>query len=169
MMNRLDFLERQCAPLEDRIKKYAVKDEDVWLLMTINGVDYYLASLLSSYIGDVNRFPSDDHLASYFGMVLSNRDSGSVTRRGRMAKEGPAAARWALSIMVDTVIRQNKPIREYYQSVKARTGSGKMAHVSTSRKLIRMLYHMLKTRQRWKWENPTLREKKIARLGGDAD
>jgi transposase len=169
MMNRLDFLEKQCAPLEDRIKKYAVKDDDVRLLMTIGGVDYYLASLLSSYIGDVNRFPSDDHLASYFGIVPSNRDSGSMVRRGRMAKEGPAAARWALSMMVDTVNRQNKPIREYYQSVKMRTGSGSMAHVSTSRKLIRMLYHMLKTRQHWKWENPKLSEKKISRLGGDTD
>lgn len=166
MTDRLDFLEKQCDPIEDRIKKYAVKSDDVRLLMTINGVDYYLASLISSYVGDVSRFPSDDQLASYFGIVPANRDSGSVKRRGRMAKEGPATARWALSMMVDTVNRQNKPIREYYQSVRARTGSGKMAHVSTGRKLLRMLYHMLKTRQHWKWENPKLSEKKIVRLGG---
>ena len=31
------------------------------------------------------------------------------------------------------------------------------------------LYHMLKTRQHWKWENPLLTEKKMTRLaiGGD--
>lgn len=167
MMDRLGFLEKQCVPIEDRIKQYALKSDDVRLLMTINGVDYYLASLLSSYIGDVSRFPSDDHMASYFGIVPSNRDSGSMVRRGKMAKEGPAAARWALSVMVDTVIRYNKPMMDYYLSVKKRTSSGKMAHVSTTRKLVRMLYHMLKTRQHWKWENPGLSEKKIARLGGD--
>lgn len=44
-------------------------------------------------------------MASYFGIVPANRDSGSVKRRGRMAKEGPATARWALSMMVDTVNR----------------------------------------------------------------
>jgi hypothetical protein len=48
--------------------------------------------------------------------------------------------------------------------VKKRTGSGKLAHVATMRKLTRMLYHMLKTRQHWKWENPLLTERKMAKL-----
>lgn len=80
-----------------------------------------------------------------------------------MTKDGPAVARWALSIMVDTVIRCNKPMMDYYYlPVKKRTSSGKMAHVSTTRKLVRMIFyhHMLKTRQHWKWENPQLSEKK---------
>jgi hypothetical protein len=87
-----------------------------------------------------------------------------------MTKDGSSIARWALSVMVDSVMQHNEPIREYYTSVKERTGSGKLAHVSTMRKLTRMLYRMLKTRQHWKWENPQLTERKIARLemdGGD--
>jgi transposase len=117
----------------------------------------------------VNRFPSDDHLASFFGIVPTSRDSADVKRRGRMTKDGSSIARWALSIMVDTVMRYNKPIRGHYLSVKKRTSSGKLAHVSTMRKLTRMLYHMLKTKQRWKWENPHLTERKMMRLeeGGD--
>ena len=138
--------------------------------MTITGVDYYLASLISSFIGDVERFPSDDHLASFFGIVPTSRDSADIKRRGKMTKDGSSIARWALSVMVDTVTQHNEPIKDYYQSVKERTGSGKLAHVSTMRKLTRMLYHMLKTKQHWKWENPQLTERKIARLemdGGD--
>jgi hypothetical protein len=87
-----------------------------------------------------------------------------------MTKDGSSIARWTLSVMVDTVMQHNVSIREYYASVKERTGSGKLAHVSTMRKLTRMLYHMLKTKQHWKWENPQLTERKIARLelgGGD--
>ncbi len=71
--------------------------------MTIPGIDYYLSSLLSSYIGDVHRFPNDSKLASFFGIVPSNRDSSSITRRGHMSKEGASTARWALSMAVDTV------------------------------------------------------------------
>jgi hypothetical protein len=43
-----------------------------------------------------------------------------------------------------------------------------VAHVATMRKLTRMLYHMLKTREHWKWENPQLTERKLAglRMGG---
>ncbi len=168
-MDRLRFLEDQCIPLENCIKENAKENVDVRLLMSIPGVDYYLASLLCSFIGDVNRFPSDDHLASFFGIVPTSRDSVHVKRRGRMTKDGSSIARWALSIMVDTVKQYNKPIHGHYVSVKKRTGSGKLAHVSTMRKLTRMLYHMLKTRQHWKWENPQLTERKMKRLeiGGD--
>jgi len=169
MMDRLEFLDRQCLPLEESVRANAKLSDDVRLLMSITGVDYYLASLTSSFVGDVNRFPSDDHLASFLGIVPTSRDSADVKRRGKMTKDGSSVARWALSVMVDTVMRHNDPIREYYVSVKKRTGSGKLAHVSTMRKLTRMLYHMLKTRENWKWENPLLTERKMARLedGGD--
>jgi transposase len=132
--------------------------------MTITGVDFYLASLISSFVGDVNRFPSDDHLASFFGIVPTSRDSANVKRRGKMTKDGSSTARWALSVTVDTVTQHNQPIKDYYESVKKRTGSGKLAHVATMRKLTRMLYHMLKTREHWKWENPLLTERKLSRL-----
>ena len=87
-----------------------------------------------------------------------------------MTKDGSSIARWALSVTVDTVTRHNEPIKGYYQSVKKRTDSGKLARVSTMRKLTRMLYLMLKTKQNWRWENPQLTERKLARLvmgGGD--
>jgi transposase len=163
-MDRLEFLENQCIPLEDRVKENASISDDVRLLMTITGVDFYLASLISSFIGDVNRFPSDDHLASFFGIVPTSRDSADVKRRGKMTKDGSSIARWTLSVMVDTVMQHNQPIKDYYASVKGRTGSGKLAHVATMRKLTRMLYHMLKTREHWKWEDPLLTERKLARL-----
>jgi transposase len=166
MMDRLEFLENQCTPLESEIKRIARESDDVRLLMTIPGIDFYLASLLSSYIGDINRFPSEAHLASFFGIIPISRDSAETKRRGRMSKEGPAIGRWALSIMVDTVTRYNKYMKSYYISVKKRTGSGNLAHVSTSRKMLRMIDHMLRTREHWKWENQLLTERKMSNLGG---
>ena len=166
MMDRLGFLENQCSPLESEIRRIARESEDVKLLMTIPGIDFYLASLLSSYIGDINRFPSESQLASFFGIIPISRDSAETKRRGRMSKEGPAIGRWALSIMVDTVTKYNKNMKSYYNSVKMRTGSGNLAHVSTSRKILRMIDHMLRTREHWKWENPLLTERKMSNLGG---
>jgi transposase len=165
MLDRLEFLEKQRGPLEDGVRENAKVSDDVRILMSITGVDYYLASLISSFIGDVERFPSDDHLASFFGILPTSRDSANVKRRGKMTKDGSSIARWTLSVMVDTVMQHNEPIREYYLGVKKRTGSGKLAHVSTMRKLTRMLYHMLKTRQHWKWENLQLTERKMTNLG----
>ncbi len=84
-----------------------------------------------------------------------------------MSKEGAATARWALSIAVDTITLRNKPLKEYYNSVKNWKGSGKYAHVSTIRKLVRMIYTMLKERKEWKYQNIALTEGKLSRLDDD--
>ena len=82
-----------------------------------------------------------------------------------MSKEAVWIERWALSLAVDTVIMRNKPLKEYYTSVKKRKGSGSFAHVSTMRKLVRMIFVMLKDRKKWKYEVMSLTEDKKARLG----
>lgn len=167
MIERLEFYEKQVIPLETEIRKIAKDSEDIKLLMTIPGIDYYLASLISSYIGNVSRFENADKLASFFGIITSTKDSSSIKRRGHMSKEGSTTARWALSIAVDTVILRNKPIREYYDSVKNRKGSGKFAHVSTMRKLTRMIFTMLTEKRGWKYNNPGMTENKLSRLEED--
>ena len=84
-----------------------------------------------------------------------------------MSKEGASTARWALSIAVDTVKIGNKPILEYYNHQKDRTASGKLAHVLTMRKLLRMIYFMLSNRKPWKYENIALTERNVSDLEDD--
>jgi transposase len=112
MFQRLELYERQCEPIEESLRKSAGDDEQTKLLMTIPGVNYYLASLLSSYIGSIDRFESDDKLASYFGVIPAMKDSSNVRRRGRMSKDGSSIARWALSMAVDTIMERNRPLHE---------------------------------------------------------
>ena len=100
MLERLSFYEQQAFTLDQEIRKNAKVSEDVKLLISIPGIDFYLASLLSSYIGDIKRFQSSDKLASFFGIVPANRDSSSIVRRGHMSKDGARTARWALSLAV---------------------------------------------------------------------
>ncbi len=171
MMKKLAFFEMECSPFEERMRQVAKESDDVKLLMSIPGVDFYLASLYSSYVGDAKRFPDDDHLNSFFGIIPVTKDTGGKKRRGKMSKEGPSTARWTLAVMVDTVMKCNPEIKRYYESVKERSNGGH-AHVMTMKKLNRMLYHMLTTRQRWKWEDERLTERKLSRLssngGGDS-
>lgn len=168
MMGKLRLLEAMCPPLEERIRQLAKGNDDVKLLMSVSGIDFYLASLYSSYVGDAKRFPDDDHLNSYFGIIPVTKDTGGKKRRGKMSKEGPSIARWFLGVMVDSVMRHNPEIRRYYDSVKRRSNGGH-AHTMTMKKLNRMLYHMLTTRQRWKWENEDLTERKLAQLSSSSE
>ena len=167
MLDRLDSVEKLALTFEQKIRARARESEEVKLLMSIPGAGYYLASLLCSYIGDVRRFPDADHLASFFGIVPAQRESSSKRRMGRMSKEGPSEARWALGVMVDTVAKYDTHIAEYYNHAKARTGRGKLAHVLTAKKLVRMVFAMLSRKEPWKWERTALTERKLEDLETD--
>ncbi|MDG6907202.1 MAG: IS110 family transposase, partial [Nitrososphaerota archaeon] len=167
MLDRLEFLEEQYVPFESAIKGRAKESKDVKIIMSAQGIDFYLASLLSSFIGDVNRFPSDNHLASALGIVPVERQSSDVKKIGRMSREGPGIARWALGVAADNVRDNNPQIRAYYDLAKKRTGRSKKARVVVMRKLVRMLYFMLKTEQNWKWQDPELTKAKISRLDSE--
>ena len=79
MIERLEFYKKQVIPLESEIRKIARDSEDIKLLMIIPGIDYYLASLISSYIGNVGRFENSDKLASFFWNITSTKDSSPMT------------------------------------------------------------------------------------------
>ena len=90
MLDRLAFHEQQAFTIELEIRKNAKVSDTVKLLISIPGINYYLVSLLSSYIGDIKRFQSSDKLASFFGVVPSNRDSSTIKRGATCQRMDPA-------------------------------------------------------------------------------
>ena len=50
-------------------------------------------------------------------------------------------------------------MKNYYIHEKKRTRSGKRAHVLVKKKLLRMVYHILKAREHWRWESEELTQK----------
>ena len=72
-----------------------------------------------------------------------------------------------MSLAVVTVILRNRPLKEHYTSVKKRKGFGRFAHISTMRKILRMIFVMLKDRKKCKYEIMSLTEDKTSRLEGD--
>jgi len=103
----VDCYLRVMDPLNDEIRRVSLAlrhlardDEEARLLMTIPGVGYYTAVLVTAEVGDVNRFGSGEQLCSYAGIVPSTHSSGGVTRHGGdhpggepVAPVGPSGSR----------------------------------------------------------------------------
>jgi hypothetical protein len=51
-------------------------------------------------------------------VIPETSDPSSITRSDHMSKDSATTARSALSIVVKTTIIRNKPLKEYYNSVK---------------------------------------------------
>ncbi len=132
----IEPLKEEVKLVSGDLKRSAGKDAEVQLLMTIPGVGYYVALLVKSEIGDVRRFSSGDHLASYAGLVPHTRSSGGVERHGGITREGSRWLRWAMVEAAMVHVRYDTPVTRFYHGVAERRGR-RAALVAAARKLAR--------------------------------
>jgi transposase len=83
---RLDLLERELAALARQIPA-------VQLLMSVPDIGLIIATALVGFVGDLRRFPSGRHLASYLGLTPREYSSGLRQRLGRISKRGDSYLR----------------------------------------------------------------------------
>lgn len=136
---RLDLLRHQLGELDREIRKRSKATPIAQALEQIPGIGPFIASLLIAEIGDIQRFPTAKHLASYTGLVPSLYASGEHRWGGPITKQGSSVLRWAL---VQAAHRAALSLRfqDFYQRQRARHGAGK-ATVALARKLAVIAYY----------------------------
>ena len=65
-------------------------------LLSVPGIGLIIATALVAFVGDMRRFPSARHLASYLGLTPREYSSGLRQRLGRISKRGDAYLRMLL-------------------------------------------------------------------------
>ena len=98
-------LERRIESCERQLAALAVQIPAVKRLLTVPGVGLLIATALIAFIGDVRRFPSGRHFASYIGLVPREYSSGLKRRRGRISKRGDVYLRTLLIHGARSVLR----------------------------------------------------------------
>jgi len=146
----LEVIIDQIVKLNENILKLekeleaAGKDMDKFENITsIKGIGALSGTILLSVIGDIQDFPSEKKLASYFGLVPRVDQSNSTTKYGAITKRGSAMGRTALVQCSLIAIRFSPYLRAFYDRIKAAKGSGK-AIIATARKLLGIVYQTLK-------------------------
>lgn len=142
---------REIRDMEARIKKV---DQDlaalaeqtpvvVWLL-TIPGIGLLTATALVAFLGDIRRFPSGRHLASYLGLTPREYSSGLKRRLGRISKRGDGYLRTLLihgarSVLVHARKQQPDRLRTWAHAL-AQTHVHNKAAVAVANKLARIVW-----------------------------
>ena len=140
----IDIFSEEIKVLSRELEGLAKNDEDVKLLMTIPGIGYYSALLVTSEIGDIGRFPFAEKLCSYAGLVPSTYQSGGMVRHGNITKEGSRWLRWIMMECASThVSKYDTWISRSYRCLAGRRGR-KTARVAAARKLLVVCFSVLK-------------------------
>lgn len=88
MAAEIHELERRIAEAEKCLAAEARRLPEVARLRTIPGIGPLTATALVAFVGDVERFRSSRHFASFLGLTPRENSSGEKRRLGRISKRG---------------------------------------------------------------------------------
>jgi transposase len=143
LLQVLDMLEAQVADLDEAVGKVAWANPQAQLLMTQPGVGPITALAFVVTMGDVARFKRGKQVASYLGLIPSERSSGSKRRLGAISKQGNVFLRTMLVEAAQSAVRYDEEFKKEYAHRCHQKPKG-VAKVAAARKLAVRLYWMLR-------------------------
>jgi transposase len=148
MLSRIEAAEETIARLSAEIERViAPFAEQLALLQTIPGVKQRVAEVIVAETGaDMDRFPSDAHLASWAGICPGNDESAGKRRSGRTRR----GSKWLKTALVEGAhaLAQGKPthLRSQYWRIAGRRGKPRAA-IAVGHSILVIAYHVLDRHQ----------------------
>ena len=145
-------LERRVKMIERQLAALATQTAVVSHLMTIPGIGLIIATALVAFVGDIHRFPSARHFASYLGLTPRESSSGLRRRLGSISKRGDVYLRTLLihgarSVLLAAKRRTPDRLRAWALSRESARGHNKAA-AALANKLARIVWAV------WKHDRP---------------
>jgi transposase len=144
LLGLLAMLEARVGELDEAVSRAAYGDAQARLLMSQPGVGPVTALAFVVTIGAVSRFQRGKQVASYLGLIPSERSSGSKRRLGAISKQGNVFLRTLLVEAAQSAVRHDEQFRKQYRHRCHHKPTG-VAKVAAARKLAVRLYWMLRT------------------------
>ena len=148
LLNDISFIKEREREIETEISSISDNSNDIKLLMTIPGINFYTASGILSEIGTINRFDNKLKFASYTGLIPNEHSSGEKKVMGHITKHGPSLLRFFLVETVHSLIKFTKKYKSKYLSIVRRLGK-KRSIIAIARILAETIYAMLKNNVRY--------------------
>ncbi len=134
----IELYDREVAMLDREVARLLAGHDGFRVIQRVPGVGPVLGAVFVAEIGDVHRFPSPDHLASWAGLTPRHRESDTTVHRGHITKQGSRLVRWAA---VEAVQRQRggTKIQADFHRIAERRGR-KVGRVAAARKLLALVF-----------------------------
>jgi transposase len=139
----LECLEQEIHTIETTVREAGHMQPGYALLQTVPGIGPILAGTILLEAGDMTRFATVGHFASYCRCVGSEHISNGKRKGAGNTKNGNKYLSWAFIEAAHFAIRYEAMIRAYYQRKQARTHP-LVALKAVAHKLARACYHMLR-------------------------
>jgi len=150
----IDYLSQQITEVEASTQLSAEQEQQIKLLCTMPGIGRVGAITLLAEIGDIQRFHSPKALCNWAGLTPKVRSSDLQIHHGRISKQGPALVRAAMTRAATIASRCSKRWYRVHENLAPRCGR-QAAKVAVARRLLTIIYYMLKFQEPYREDYPS--------------
>lgn len=141
LINQINEVNEQIKPLLDCLNSP---------IMSIPGVGIEIGPSLIDEIGNIKNFENSSKLLAYAGLDPSINQSGTMhSNYSSMSKRGSSYLRQALFLAAFLICQNDETFRTYYEKKKSEGKHHYVALTHVARKLTRVIFHLLKTNQKF--------------------
>ena len=148
-MENLAYIEKQIERISKEVRKMCHQKpwaESMTYLMQLSGFGVITAMTVLAAIGDIRRFESPKHLASYSGLTPGLEQSGTKNRGKGITKEGRKELRWALVEAAQMAVKSDPVWKTRFQEMLKRMHRNQ-AIVAVAHRLLELVWYVLTRRQ----------------------
>jgi transposase len=157
MLTLLHLCQKQLEKVDAELRRFAKtapgpEREARAVLSTIPEVGPVTIDVVLSELGDWRRFRNAKQVASFAGLDPGYRESDGKGKRLSITKEGSRLLRWAMIETAWRLVRKFARWRHIFETLKKNTGSTKKAIVGVARRILCMMYAMLRDGKAYRLE-----------------
>ena len=141
-LEHIQGLDRSVSDIEKAVLGWAQKIPIYDKLLTLPGIGRILAMTITMEVGEVARFKTDGHFASYCRAVDSRRMSNNKQKGENNQKCGNRYLAWAFVEAANFARRYDENCRRWYDRKKAKT-SAVIATKALACKLAKAAWHVM--------------------------
>ena len=148
MENRV-YIEKQINKIGKEVAKMSHQKpwaESMTYLMQLPGFGVITGMTVLAAIGEIQRFESARHLASYSGLTPGLEQSGTKYREKGITKEGRKELRWAMVEVAQRAVKSDPHWKQRFQELQQRMHRNQ-AMVAIARRLLELVWYVLTRRQ----------------------
>lgn len=152
LVNQIELISEQITETDKKIEEFSVKNNSP--ILSIPGISHFSGTSILAELGDISNYKKPSQIIKFAGVAPMHYESSQFTaQHTAITKKGSKYLRKTLYQIILPVIHHNPVFRQYYD-LKISQGKGhRCAQGHCVRKLLRIIYHLLSTDQKF---NPEL-------------
>ena len=145
---QIELLEEQLSEIDKRIEEFSVKNNST--ILSIPGISHFSGTSILAELGDICNYQKASQIIKFAGVAPYHYESSQFTaQHTAITKKGSRYLRKTLYQIILPVINNNEVFRTYYNKKLAEGKGHRCAQGHCIRKLLRVIYHLLTTGQKF--------------------